>query len=120
MFDVKYYEDKNGKSDIRDYIEDLERKAATSKDARVNFRIYQRYLDDLTEKGTKIGAPTVKHINGDIWELRPKNNRIFFFYWKDNKFVLLHYFIKKTKKTPPREIIKAQNKLKDFIERNGE
>ncbi|WYD14179.1 type II toxin-antitoxin system RelE/ParE family toxin [Fusobacterium animalis] len=27
--------------------------------------------------------------------LRPLNNRIFFFYFKDNKFILLHYFIKK-------------------------
>ncbi|MDZ5724784.1 type II toxin-antitoxin system RelE/ParE family toxin [Acetobacterium sp. K1/6] len=38
----------------------------------------------------------VKHIDGDIWELRPLADRIFFFYWKDNTFVLLHYFHKKT------------------------
>jgi phage-related protein len=29
-------------------------------------------------------------------------------------------FIKKTRKTPPREIEQARAKLKDFIERHGE
>ena len=50
----------------------------------------------------------------------PLANRIFFFYWKDNKFILLHHFIKKTQKTPTREIDTAQAKMKDYIERHGE
>jgi len=68
----------------------------------------------------RIGQPVVKHIDGSIWELRPINNRIFFFYWKDNKFVLLHHFIKKTNKTPQCEIDNARAKMKDFIEKQGE
>jgi phage-related protein len=52
--------------------------------------------------------------------LRSFANRIFFFYWKGNKFVLLHHFIKKTQKTPQREIEQARLKMKDFIERHGE
>jgi len=39
---------------------------------------------------------------------------------KDDKFVLLHHFVKKTRKTPLREIETARAKLKDFIERYGE
>ena len=62
----------------------------------------------------------VKHIDGSIWELRLLANRIFFFYWKDNRFVLLHHFIKKTRKTPLREIDTARAKMKDYIERHGE
>ncbi|MFI3237795.1 MAG: type II toxin-antitoxin system RelE/ParE family toxin [Lachnospiraceae bacterium] len=31
---------------------------------------------------------------------------MFFFYWKDNKFVLLHHFLKKTQKTPQKKLIK--------------
>ena len=76
------------------------------------------YIGALAKYGTRIGKPYVKHIDGEIWELRPLGNRIFFFYYKDNKFVLLHHFIKKTQKTPPKEIEKAKNNLKDFIERN--
>ena len=74
----------------------------------------------LKKYGTHIGEPVVKHISGQIWELRPLSNRIFFFYWKDDKFVMLHHFIKKTNKTPPQEIRNAQAKLKDHIERHGE
>jgi phage-related protein len=44
----------------------------------------------------------------------------FYRYWKDNKFVLLHHFVKKTQKTPPREIEKARAELKDFLERYGD
>jgi len=50
--------------------------------------------------------------------LRPLAHRIFFFYWKDNKFILLHHFVKKTNKTPLKEIKQAQRKMEDFKERN--
>ncbi|MCC8014373.1 MAG: type II toxin-antitoxin system RelE/ParE family toxin, partial [Eubacterium sp.] len=78
------------------------------------------YISVLSEYGTRIGEPIVKHIDGDIWELRPLSNRIFFFYWKDNTFVLLHYYIKKSQKAPKKEINKAKNNLKDFLERNDD
>ena len=40
-------------------------------------------------------------------------------HWKDNKFVLLHYYIKKTQKTPHREISKALAYMHDWLERNN-
>ena len=61
----------------------------------------------------------VKHLDGDIWELRPLRDRILFAGVVDGKYVLLHQFMKKTQKTPAREIIKAKNELKDFKERSG-
>ena len=66
-----------------------------------------------------MGQPYVKHIEDDIWELRPLRNRIFFFYWKDNKFVILHCFTKKTQKTPAKEIERAKRNRKDFLKRGG-
>lgn len=61
------------------------------------------YLVALSQYGTRIGQPMVKHIEGDIWELRPLRNRIFFFYWKENKIILLHYYIKKSQKMSNKE-----------------
>lgn len=72
----------------------------------------------LAKYGTRIGKPFVKHIDGNLWELRPLSNRIFFFYWKDNQFVFVHYFMKKSQKTPKKEIEKARKNIKDFLERN--
>ena len=120
MYKVKFYRDKNGESEIVDYLDELKQRGLTSKTDRINRDKILAYMAALEQYGTRIGEPIVKHIDDGLWELRPINNRIFFFYWKDNKFVLLHHFAKKTNKTPPREIAKARSKMDDFIERHGE
>lgn len=56
------------------------------------------------------------NIEDDIGELRPGNNRIFYFYFKNDTFVLLHQF---RKKTPQREIEKAKSERDDWISRKG-
>ncbi len=118
MYEVEFYCDRNGKSEIVDFLDALQEKSKTSKTDRINREKILAYIGALARYGTRIGQPYVKHIDNEIWELRPLQNRIFFFYWKDNKFVLLHHFIKKSQKTPLKEIAKAKNNLKDFLERN--
>jgi phage-related protein len=120
MYEIIFYHGKNDKSEIEEYLDELAEKAETSKTDRINRTKILAYLYALSQYGTRVGQPTVKHIEGSIWELRPLRNRIFFFYWKDNKFVLLHHFIKKTQKTPPKELEQARLKLKDFLERSDE
>jgi len=120
MFNIEFYKDKNGKEPIKEYIEKLREKAETSKDSRINFQKITAHLDALEKYGTRIGEPVTKHLDSDIWELRPLDNRILYAYWKDNKFVLLHHFIKKTNKTPPRELEQAKRNLKNHLERNGD
>jgi phage-related protein len=120
VYEVKFYRDKNGKSEIVEYLDELKERGETSKNERVNRDKILAYIGALERYGTRIGTPIAKHIGDSLWELRPLANRIFFFYWKDNKFVLLHHFIKKSQKTPPREIEQAWAKLKDFLERHGE
>ena len=120
MYEVDFYYDKNNKSEIIEYLDSLGERSNSSKTDRINRDKILAYIIALKQNGTRVGQPTVKHIDGSIWELRPLSNRIFFFYWKDNKFILLHHFIKKTKKTPLREIEQARLKMKDYIERHGE
>jgi len=96
MFEVHFYEDKQGNQPIKNLLNDLRDKAKSSKDARIQYEKILTYIRSLQKHGTRIGEPTVKHITGDIWELRPLSHRVLFFYWKDNKFILLHHFIKKT------------------------
>lgn len=118
MYEVIFYRDKNGKSEVEDFIRELSKKSETSKTDRINYTKILAYLNSLSAYGTRVGKPVVKHISDDIWELRPLKNRIFFFYWKDNNFVLLHHFVKKTQKTPKKEIELAKNKRDDFLERS--
>lgn len=111
MYEIEFYEDKNGKSEIADFIKELNIKAATSKECRINFNKIAAYMDMLEEFGTRVGEPVTKHLDGEIWELRPLKNRLLYAYYKDNKFILLHHFTKKTQKTPKREIEQAKSKI---------
>ncbi|BBF08290.1 hypothetical protein JPHIA_03610 [Haemophilus influenzae] len=56
-------------------------------------------------------------LDGEIWELRPIRDRILFARLMDGRFVLLHQFMKKTQKTPKREIQTAQQRLSELKER---
>lgn len=118
MYEIIFYEDTNGDSEIATYIKELGRKSKSNKESRINFNKIVAYFDLLEEMGTMVGEPVTKHLDGDIWELRPLKNRFLYAYYKDRKFVVLHHFIKKTQKTPKREIEQAKKKLKDFVERN--
>jgi len=118
MFEVHFYEDKRERQPVKDLLIALRDEAQKSKDARIQYQKILAYIRSLEEYGTRIGEPTVKHVDGDLWELRPMAHRIFFFYWRDNKFILLHHFVKKTNKTPPKEIKRAQRNMQDFKERN--
>jgi phage-related protein len=118
-FKVIYYETDNGKCEIEEYINQLNSK--TDKDSRIKLTKIAEYIRRLQAYGISIGKPTLDKIEGtELWELRPLRDRILFAYWKDNMFVLLHHFVKKTKKTPKGEIEQAQRNLKDWKERFGE
>lgn len=121
MYEVITYKDHAGNDEIAEYIQGLNGKMATNKDARIHYKKIMEYIGQLQTYGVAVGEPAIKHIkNTNLWELRPTNDRIFFAYWKNNVFVLLSHFVKKTQKTPPREIERAERNLKDFLERYGE
>jgi phage-related protein len=119
MFQVDFYADSQGHQPVKEVLLELRDKAHTGKNARLQYEKVLAYIRALETYGTRIGEPQVKHIEGDLWELRPLSHRVLFFFWRDNKFILLHHFVKKTKKTPPREIKQARSNMKDFLERNG-
>ena len=118
MYEIIFYEDKKGYSDIVSYIKELNIKSKLDKTSRINLNKVIAYFDLLQKMGTRVGVPVTKHLEGEIWELRPLKNRFLYAYYKDNKFVVLHHFVKKTQKTPRRELEIAKRKLKDFMERN--
>lgn len=117
MFNIEFYEDEHGESEVESFIKKLRSKSLTSKDARVNLNKVVAYIDLLEELGTRVGEPVTKHLDGEIWELRPLSNRILYAFYEENTFVLLHHFVKKTQKTPQREIEKAKREIEDFKRR---
>ena len=115
MHNVYFYKKQNGEEPVLDYLKELA--AKNDKDSRIKLNKIRDYIKILRLYGTQAGEPYIKHLTGDIWELRPIRDRILFVGWTNGSFVLLHQFMKQTEKTPFREIEKAKRELADMIER---
>lgn len=116
MYVVEYYESSSGNIPLKDFL-----LSVNKKDIRKLSKI-KHYFNMLEEYGPKINENfqkgSSKKLRENLFELRPDNNRILFFYCTRKKIVLLHGFTKKTNKTPKKEIEKAINEMKDYIERH--
>ena len=71
MYTVNFYRDRNGNSEIVQYLDELKKSGETSKTERVNRDKILAYIGALERYGTRVGQPVVKHIDGSMWELRP-------------------------------------------------
>lgn len=108
----------NGKVPVRDFLYSL--------DPKLRAKAF-RDIELLKTLGSELKEPYVKPLKGKnnkgLYELRIKFSsdaaRIFYFTWYNNKFVLLHGFIKKTMKTPKSEIEKAKRYMEDYKSRTN-
>lgn len=109
MYQIIFYQDSRGTSEVEEYI--------VNKDSHIKLNKIISYMRMLKEQGLSLGTPYIKHFDNDIWELRPLRDRILFAYWDNNKFIILSQFVKRTQKTPKREIEKAKSYLEDYKKR---
>lgn len=117
MYEIEFYETEGGKCPIWDFLEALRLKAPTNKDARIQHKQASLYIELLQQNGIHMNAEITKHLDDGIWELRPGNNRVFYFFYQNDTYVLLHQFRKKSQKTPKREIEKAKTERNDYLRR---
>ena len=117
MYRIEFYEDSRGKSELWDFMEQLRLQSANNKTARIEFNQISLYINLLSQHGTRLSQNITKHIEGPIWELRPGNNRVFYFSLEGSTFVLLHHFRKRTQKTPRRAIERAMAERSDYLKR---
>ena len=82
MYTVEFYETQDGECQIWDFLEGLRIKAATNKDARIQHKQASLYIELLQQNGTHLNENITKHLEDGIWELRPGNNRVFYFFSK--------------------------------------
>lgn len=117
MYNIEFYETRGGDSELWDFLEQLRVKSAKNKDLRIQYKQIVFYIELLRNNGTRLGENITKHLGDGIWELRPGNNRVFYFFVESDTFVLLHHFRKKSQKTPRREIEKAKAERSDYLTR---
>ena len=119
MYSIVFYEDKNGKSELYQELMELTKKAVNNKDARIQLNQINYCVELLKNQGSRLPSNISKHLQGEIWKLRPGNNRVLYFYFENDTFVLLHMFRKQTQKTPKAEIEKAVRECNDYKSRRG-
>ena len=117
MYAVDFYQTSSGHCDVLDFLEELRQNSHKSKDARIQYTQAARDIQLLQDNGFNLPVDILKHIENDIWELRPGCNRIFLFYYVEGSFILLHHYKKQTQKTPRREIDRAIIEMNDYISR---
>ncbi|MCL2494086.1 MAG: type II toxin-antitoxin system RelE/ParE family toxin [Oscillospiraceae bacterium] len=115
MYKIFLFQKNNGEVPLLDYLNELSQ--GGGKDNRIKLKKILEYVRALRQYGTALGEPYIKHLEGELWELRPLRGRIVFVAWVDDSYVLLHHFIKKTQKTPVREIEQAKRELAELKER---
>lgn len=116
IFEVELYQKENGKVPVSEFLYSLP--------IKLRAKAF-RDIELLQKHGNELWEPYVKPVKGKygkgLYELRIKfaNDiaRIFYFTYYNNKFVLLHGFIKKTMKTPSGEIQKAYEYMEDYKRR---
>jgi phage-related protein len=120
-YDIKFYEDKSGDCPFLTFISKLRQKGDKRSKNLVNTIFIK--LKQLQLNGTMDGMPDFEHIKGSkypLWQIRIKhvtgNHRIFCCPWNE-QYVILNHFIKKERKTPKKEIRKAERWMDDFIKR---
>lgn len=118
MFNIEIYINKNGKSEIYNYLTSLGK--SKNKDSRIKLKKIDMYIKLLEKYGLSLNETYIKKIDKEIWELRPLRDRILFASYSNNKFILLSVFMKQTQKTPKLEILKARRLLEDYKKRSEE
>lgn len=113
MFEVDYYEDEGGRKPAKEFIDAL--------DVKMRAKVFGR-LELLEEHGSRLGMPFARHLEDGIYELRTVQGsnitRILYFFVVGERVILTHGFVKKTQKTPPREIGRAKRMRDDWRHRN--
>ena len=80
---------------------------------------YLRLTDLMLEFGSNLGLPHTKPIENNLFELRVKSKegiaRVFFCTKIGKKIIMLHSFIKKSQKTPKKELKIAKSRMSEVM-----
>lgn len=112
--DVEFYELPDGTEPVRLFLDSLEPKMHAK---------MLREIDLLVENGPNLRLPHSRSVEDGIFELRAKQgkdiSRVMFFFFIGNKAILTNGFIKKTQKTPKKEIELAKKYRDEYLNRES-
>jgi len=92
---IYYFIDEYGHSPVKEFINSLEDIDKA--------RVYA-YINELMKQGYNLRRPMADYLKDDIYELRPRDNRIFYFFYMRDKAILVHAIKKHVKKIPENDL----------------
>ena len=108
---VNYFTDTMGKQPVKEWIDTL--------DIKLQLKIF-RAFELLEDFNINLKAPYVKPLEDKLYELRIKDQkgiyRVIYFAHTGKEFIMLNGFIKKTQKTPKKEIELAKTRMKEVLD----
>ena len=108
---VNYFTDSEGNQPVKEWIKGLDKK--------LRLKIY-RTFELLEQFNLNLKAPYVKPLEDKLYELRIKDQkgiyRVIYFAYTGREFIMLNGFIKKTQKTPKKEIELAKKRMMEVLE----
>lgn len=108
---IEGYWDARGRRPVNEFLDAL----PVGNRARV-----VRTIELLKTYGVELGMPYARRLTGKLWELRVSSGRldyrVLYFAHTGHRFVLLHAFSKKTRRTPRREIEIALRQMAELLE----
>ena len=79
---------------------------------------YIHLTDRMLAFGPNLGMPHTRSMDGGLFEIRLKAKegiaRVFYCALKGQRIVMLHQYVKKSEKTPPRELKVARRRMKEM------
>lgn len=115
VYKIEFYEKNNGVCPVFEFLKILP--------AKIKAKI-DRDIGILKEFNVKLREPLVKPLGDGIFELRTQTDgfgiRTLYFFYDGQKIILTNGFIKKTNKTPRKEIETALEYKKDYEKRSGQ
>lgn len=113
MYKLEFYESADEQKPAEAFLDSLDDKMAAK---------LIGLLELLEEKGTELRMPISEHLTDGIFEIRCKlgNNitRTLYFFYAGRRIIVTNGFVKKTQKTPPKEIRLAKKRREDWIKRH--
>ena len=97
MYNIEFCEDSNGRSELWDFLKSLRVKAATNKDARIQYKQISFYIQLLEDNGTRLNNNILMIISGNYVQ----STTVFYIFI--SKMILLCFcinFARKLKKLP--------------------
>ncbi len=112
MFSLEFYETKQGKSPAEDFIRAMSAKAKAK---------FFQIANLLKEHGPEVRMPYSRFLEDGIFEARVivgnDSSRVLYFFMEGQRVIFTNGFVKKTQKTPRREIETAIRYRADYLKK---